>query len=330
MLPAAARAEATERIALLRPEGRCSLHLAPAGTLASTAAELAREAEAISGFAARLLEDAAIMRFAPTRERVPLFGDWAYGWVQSYVTSYRVLARGLLGVGDSIAGRGEWPSVTEIAAEMAAPIRDEFRSQVLAPVLEDGGFGPDLAHVAAEVDRAWLRALREVAARLLALPAAAGTAEARRLDLAAAAVPVGPLLAGAVPADPLGAIAEDGADGATVFLRSMRPMAARLGAVLVRVSEAGSLVATGGAFGYALAGLPGTAMGLVSGIGASWAIDWAFNRIDATLNRRAFEAQALAALDQAEERLAATAAAAMAAVLETRVAALRPAEGGCP
>jgi hypothetical protein len=213
---------------------------------------------------------------------------------------------------------------------MAAPIRDEFRSQVLAPVLEDGGFGPDMAHVAAEVDRTWQRALRQADARLRALPEAPGGGDARRLDLAAAAAPLGPLVAGAVPADPLAAIAEDGADGATVFLRSMRPMAARLGAVLVRVSEAGSLLATGGAFGYALAGLPGTAMGLVGGIGASWAIDWAFNKIDATLNRRAFEAQALAALDQAEERLAATSAAAMSAAQATRVAALGPREGGCP
>ncbi len=48
------------------------------------------------------------------------------------------------------------------------------------------------------------------------------------------------------------------------------------------------------------------------------------------MNRRAFEAQALAALDQAEERLAATSAAAMAAALDARVAALLPREGGCP
>jgi hypothetical protein len=328
LLSGAARAQAPEAIAVVLPDGACVLRAAPPGTLAA-AAGLAAEAEAIGGFATRLLQDAATMRLAPTRERVPQFGDWAYGWVQSYVTSYRVLARGLLGVADSLGGRGEWPSVARIAEEMSEPIRTEFRARVLTPITEDGGFAPDLAHVGAEVDRAWSRALQATASRLQALPAGQGQA-AGRLDLAAAALPLAPQIAAALPPDPLALIADDGSHEATVFLRSMRPMAARLGAVVVRVSETGSLVATGGAFGYALAGVPGTAAGLAGGIGLSWAIDWAFNRIDASLNRRAFEAQALAALDRAEDRLAEETAAVAVAALAQRVAALQAGPGGCP
>jgi len=326
----AASAQPSEQVAVVAPDGHCSLHEAPPGTLAGTTATLTAQAEQIRGFAARLLEDAAIMRLAPTRERVPEFGDWAYGWVQSYVTSYRVLARGAVGMGDSLAGNGEWPSLARLAEEMSAPIRGEFRARVLAPFMDEGGFAPDLAHIGTEVDRAWQRALRQTATRLQALPLASEGAATTRIDLAAASASVVPQLTASVPADPLALIAEEGSDNATVFLRSMRPMAARLGAVLVRISEAGSLVATGGAFGYALAGLPGTAVGLAGGVGASWAIDWAFNRIDATLNRRAFEAQALDALDRAEDRLAAESAAAVAAALGDRVAALRTVPGGCP
>jgi hypothetical protein len=324
-----ARAQAPETIALIAPDGSCSLRAAPAGTLEAMTAELTAAAEELRGIAARLLVDAATMRMAPARERVPLFGDWAYSWVQSYVTSYRVLARGAMGLADSLAGRGELPSVAHIADEMAAPIRGEFRTRVLSPSLDDGGFAQDLEHVGQAIDRGWDRALRDAAARLQALPMAEGRA-AERLDLSRSRQPMAPLLVASLPADPLALVSEEGADTTMVFTRSMRPMAARLGAVLVRISEAGSLVATGGAFGYALAGVPGTAAGLVGGIGASWAIDWAFNRVDASLNRRAFEAQALAALDRAEDRLAQDSAGAARAALVMRLGALRPGPGGCP
>ena len=314
----AARAET---LALATPDGTCTLHAAPDGTAQQVAADLAEEATAIRDMAARLLADAAAMRLAPARERVPHFGDWAYGWVQSYVTSYRVLVRGAVGLADAMAGRGEVPDPARIAEEMAAPIREEFRIRVLAPALEDGGFGADLAHIGTAVDAEWARALGAATRKLRALPPGSGQPVAV-LDLAAAALPLAPALLASVPADPMAVIAEDGADSGVVFMRSLRPMAARLGAVAVRVSEAGSLVATGGAFGYVLAGLPGTVLGLASGIGASWGIDWLFNKLDATLNRSAFEAQALEAIGNAERRLATEAANATATALQARLDAL--------
>ena len=330
--PGTARAQqpqVTRVVAVVGLDGRCVPRAVPAGQLAVVMEELATDAADIRGYASRLLVDAATMRLAPARERVPPFGDWAYGWVQSYVTSYRVLARGALGLVDSIAGQGELPSMNQIAEEMAAPIREEFRLRVLSPSLEDGDFTADLSHVGAMVDRAWDRALRAAEARLVVLPAVRGGVVATsRIDLAAAARPMGPALVAAISTDPMLLVTEEGADTTTVFLRSMRPMAARLGAVLVRISEAGSLVATGGAFGYALAGMPGTVVGLAGGIGVSWGIDWMFNKVDATLNRHAFEAQALAALDRAEARLAQEGTAATEAALAVRLASLR-AEGGC-
>lgn len=271
---------------------------------------MAEEATALEGLAARLLADAAAVRLGPARENVPRFGDWAYGWVQSYVTSYRLLARGLREVAVTVA-EGEVPLVARLAQEMAVPIRDEFRDRVLAPALRDGGFQADLAHVGATLDTAWAAALRRHG-----VP-----------DDHAAAAPLTPTLLAEAPSDPMGAIAEEGADSDTVFLRSMRPMAARLGAVVVRVSEAGSVIATGGAFGYALGGFPGTAMGMAGGIGASWALDWLLNRLDSSLNRSAFEAQALDAIGRAEQRLARDATAVAAAALQARLVLVAE---GCP
>jgi hypothetical protein len=71
------------------------------------------------------------------------------------------------------------------------------------------------------------------------------------------------------------------------------------------------------------------ALGLAGGIGLSWGVDWALNRVDAALNREAFEAQALEAIGRAEQRLAAQGGAAVAAALAARRAALLPAATGC-
>jgi hypothetical protein len=329
VLALAAPPSRAEVLAAIMPDGTCTFVSAPDGMAQRIADELARDATALRGLAGRLLADAAAMRLAPAHERVPGFGDWAYGWVQSYVTSYRVLARGAIGLADAMAGRGEVPDAARIAEEMAAPIRQEFRDRVLAPALAEGGFASDLGHIGAAVDAEWARALGAAASALARLPAASGTARLA-IDLRAAAQPLLPALTAAAPDDPMAMVAEEGSDSGMVFMRSLRPMAARLGAVVVRVSEAGSLVATGGAFGYALAGLPGTVVGLASGIGASWGIDWVFNRLDATLNRAAFEAQALDAIANAERRLAAEAERALAAALQARLDALASPGTACP
>lgn len=318
-----------ETIALVPPGGgACHVHAAPPGAHAREVAALEAEAARIAAFAARLLADAAAMRLGPAREGVPGFGDWAYGWVQSYVTSYRILLRGVTGLARSVSTEDETPLANRIAEEMAEPIREEFRARVLAPALGQASFAADLAHVGAAVDAAWDAALAASAARMAALPRAVGP-PTHRLHLAAAGRPNMAGVLDAAPADPMALFAEDGADGGTVFLRSMRPMAARLGAVAVRLSEAGSLIAAGGGLGFAMAGVPGTVIGLSGGIGASWAIDWLINRIDASLNRAAFESQAIEAIARAERHLAEGASAVVAAALQQRLVALVT-ETPCP
>lgn len=317
-----------ETLAVVAPSGACVPRAAPEGTRAAERAALEATAAELGGFATRLLADAAPVRLAPAREAVPAFGDWAYGWVQSYVTSYRILARAVGGLAQSVT-ESEGPLGARIAEEMAAPMRAEFRSRVLDPALGDGGIAADLAHVGAAVDAAWAAALAASAARLAALPHAPADARpTHRLNFVAAARPLAPEIAASVPTDPLALIAEEGTEAGTVFVRSMRPLAARLAAVLVRATEAGSFVAAGGAFGFAMAGLPGGAVGIAGGVGTSWAIDWLINRLDASLNRAAFEAQALGAIARAERRLADGPAAAAAAALAARIEAFET-EGDC-
>lgn len=332
-LPAAAAPMAVRNM-----DGSCGLRDVPEQALAAWDARLVAEAARLEALAGRLLADAAAMRLAPAREAVPDFGDWAYGWVQSYMTAYRVLGlamRGLAeGVADGVAGQDPATALPErIAQGMATPVREAFRQRVLEPVLPPGTLEADRAHAAFIAGLDWQEALARVAREAASMPQLALIAPAAvtvpRLDLLAASRPLADALPDPGGTDPLTLVVEEGADSSSVFLRSMRPMAARLGAVALRVSEAGSLVATGGAFGYALGGTPGVAVGVAGGIGLSWGLDYVLNRVDSALNRGSFEAQALEALQRAERRIAEQGRVAVAAALATRHAALRPEAPGC-
>jgi uncharacterized protein YukE len=317
-------------VAIVAPDRSCRVVMVSPEKLAEVEAALAEEAARIQSSAELLMAEAAAVRLAIAREQVPGFGDWAYGWVQSYVTSYRILGRVARGLAQSVVTPMPGTLLERIAEDMAAPIRDEFRARILAPAAADGGIAADYRHVGEMLDAMWLRALQAAAAALdgpEAGPTLARTAP--RLDLAAAAGELAPVLAALAPDDPLELIGEEGADTATVFLRSMRPMAARVGSILVRATEAGSLIAGGGAFGYALAGLPGVAAGVATGVTVTWGLDWLINRVDAALNRSSFEAQALEAIERAEKRIANGAAEAAGGALAERRAALRPGATGC-
>ncbi|MBU8536959.1 hypothetical protein ACFOD3_03865 [Falsiroseomonas tokyonensis] len=318
-------------MAVRQADGSCALREVPEAVLAEWDERLGAEAARLQSMAHRLLADAAAMRLAAAREAVPAFGDWAYGWVQSYMTAYRVLGLAARGLAEGVAQADAQSLPERIAQGMATPVREEFRNRVLAPAIPPESLAEDRAHVAALVSAEWRRALEGVARQAAALPRVAliapGAVSVPRLDLAAAARPLADWQEAGL--DPLALVVEEGADTGTVFLRSMRPMAARLGAVVLRVSEAGSLVATGGAFGYALGGTPGVALGVAGGVGLSWGLDWVLNRVDSALNREAFEAQALEAIGRAETRLADEGRAAIAAALAARQAALRGAQTGC-
>ncbi|WP_431285188.1 hypothetical protein ACQW02_10485 [Humitalea sp. 24SJ18S-53] len=322
-------------VALRLGDGTCTIRAVDPVRLARTQAALEAEAARLPGVAARLMQDAASARFAVAREQVPAYSAWAYDWVQSYVTSYRVLWRLGKGLAGSVAD--EAPVLERIGQEISEPMRQAFRERVLAPTEVDGRLADDLEHAGHIVDAAWAAALAGAGVLLatgspvLASPVVPGLAMAvtARFDLAAAGVPMTPALVALAPDDPLDLVIGDGSEPPAIFLRSMRPMAARMGAVAVRASEAGSLIAAGGTFGFAVGGAPGVAVGVAGGVGLSWGIDWLLNRIDAALNRTEFEAQALAAIATAETRIAGQSGIATATALSARLVAMRAGAGPC-
>lgn len=237
----------------------------------------------------RMLEDSLALRFGQARALVPAFGDWAYDWTQSYLTAYRIAGRAVIQLGEVAISQS---APEAIAHGLAAPVREAFQAKVARPSLADGGFEADMAHLAASL-------AAEAGDPALAIALTEGLRLAPAASLAEAA----------------------GAE--TVFLRSMRPMAARLGAMVLRVSEAGSVVAFGGYLGYSVVGAPGVLLGVVGGVGLAWGADWAINRVDAGLNRPAFEAQAMAAIDAAEAAVTAQARAAIALAVAQRPVACR-------
>jgi hypothetical protein len=237
----------------------------------------------------RMLEDSVAARFGEARMRVPEFGDWAYGWAQSYLTSYRIIGRALARLGDA-AVQERIPDPEALVHDLAEPVRTAFRHRVTEPSFGDQAFQRDIAHLARTLAGQW--------------PICPGL-EARLNE--------------ALAIDPAGRLSE-AAGAETVFIRSMRPMAARLGAVTVRVSEAGSAVAALGYLGWSAAGVPGVVAGAAGGIGLAWGVDWMINRVDAGLNRAGFEAQAQQAIGVAEASVLADGAAALRATLRDATA----------
>ena len=323
------RATDSAVIEFIAVDGTCSQRRILPAELGRLESSLAEEAARLRSITERIMADAAGGRFAEARERVPEFGSWAYDWVQSYITSYRVIAR-LAGSLAASVQNGEGPEALtgRIMEEVSAPIREEFQIRVLSSGIADA-LRFDFEHAGAIVSRDWQAALLRAELMLSGLPPATDGAVLTRIDLSALAGSLVQDLIALAPRDALAVVSEQTSDTTAIFMRTMRPMAARLGAVLVRASEAGSIIAAGGAFGYVLAGAPGVVVGAAGGVGVSWMIDWALNRFDAALNRSAFERQALAVIEAAERRIAERAGAAVAQALDERLATLRSSADGC-
>lgn len=297
-LPARA-AVPPQAVAIVLPEGRCEMRAVPGDAVPALRARLEQARLEAAGLGYRLAADAAAARFAGAREAVPAFGAWAYDWVQSYITAYRIAGRMVASVAATV--RGERATLTDgLVDQMSEPMRRAFEERVLSQGASEVSLRADLALAAALVEAGWNAALLEAVAPLRAGPAAdaATGGPVLRIDIAGAArVPV------ALEAEG-GAAAVPGGDPASLFFHSIRPIAARVSAIMLRATEAGSVVAAVGALGYRLGGVPGLAAGAAGGVGVYWGIDFALNRADAALNREDFEAQALDVIARAEAAIA--------------------------
>ncbi|MBR0649433.1 hypothetical protein GXW78_07145 [Roseomonas terrae] len=330
VLPLAqARAQRSETVALVMPDGRCVVRIVSAETIAAATAAMGRAAEDSGALMQRLAADAAAARFAAARERVPAFGAWAFDWVQSYINSFRMLGAMLRSVADS-AAEGDVVRAEALVQRMAAPMRFAFHQRVLAPAGMADGLATDAAHAAAMLEIFWARGLTEAVRPILDARAGSGPATAPRLDLATAVRGVADDLAAAVVPVASDSGVEPGSDPTSVLTQSMRPMAARLSAVALRASEAGSLLAAGGALGFAMGGASGFLIGTAGGIGAYWAIDWGLNRVDSALNRADFEARALDAIARAEAAFVAGLDGTARAAIAVRLPSVTTQPAGCP
>jgi hypothetical protein len=316
-------------VALVLPDGRCVLRSVSPETLASAEAGFARAAADGAALMGRLATDASAARFAIARERVPAFSGWAFDWVQSYINSFRMLGAMVRGVADR-ASDGEIAEGEELLQRMAEPMRLAFEQRVLSPSGLAEGLAADAANAAGMLEIFWARALADAVAPILAARPVPATPAPPRLDLATSAHGMAAeITARFLPAGPA-AGHEPGADPTSVLVQSMRPMAARLSAVAVRASEAGSLLAAGGAFGFAMGGAPGLVIGTAGGVGVYWAIDWGLNRVDAALNRADFEARAMQAIGRAEAAYVMGLETAARAAIAGRRPAVTPRPTGCP
>lgn len=316
-------------VALVLPDGRCLLRRVTTETLAGARAGFGRAAEDSAALMGRIAHDAAAARFAVAREGVPAFSGWAFDWVQSYINSFRMLGAMLRGVAESAAG-GDIVEAEQLIQRMAAPMSRAFHQRVLAPAGMAEGLAADATNAAGLTELFWKRGLIEAVRPIIEAAPVAATPPPARLDLAVAVDGLAAEVTAGVTASAPGAGPEPGSDPTSVFVHSMRPMAARLSAVAVRASEAGSLLAAGGAAGFAIGGAPGLVIGTASGVGLYWAIDWGLNRVDAALNRTDFEARAMQAIGRAE----AAYVAALDDATRTAIAARRPeilaGVTGCP
>lgn len=295
------------------PLAACELRGMPLDAQAELRAALEKAREDIVGMAGRLAADAAAARFAESREQVPAFGAWAYDWVQSYITSYRMLSQLIVSLADA-ASDEVLPRATGIVERMAEPMREEFRKRVVEPAERNGNLASDLRQIGSIVDIAWVEAMQDAL---------------RKLPQSPASPVMSPGFATQAPETTWSMALEIGDDPTAVFVRSIRPMAARVGVFVVRATEVGSAFATGGSIGYALGGASGLALGTVAGIGIYWGFDWVLNRLDAAWNRVEFEDQALRSIAQLETRFVELTRRTTGTILDHRIASLGAGRDGC-
>ncbi len=252
--------------------------------LARQRAVLAAERERMHRLADEAVSTATRIEFGAMRLRAPGYASWAYGWVQSYVTSYQIIGRGFAGAYRHLTSGGSGSTLDAMTAEATGVVREHFRDLVVQPERTQKALDAEWSRVAALLDQEFARIDRQQTEFLVALKGSPLPAEASR--------------ASRVP-DIAGNLAADAPDIDTILMRSARPMAARAGMLILRLTEVGSVAALVGSLGISFGPLTGLAVGVV-GLGLVWGIDYVINSIDAALHRDELESHAVAFVDALE------------------------------
>lgn len=252
--------------------------------LARQRAALAADRERLHRMTAQAVDTAVTVEFGAMRLRAPAYAAWSYGWVQSYVTSYHIVGRGLAGAIDHLMAGREGSLWSAVTAEAASVVREQFRDMVVQPETTQRALDDEWSRIAAMVDHEFAGIERRQESALAALGI--------RLEGVADRRPR--------PAHSTDGLSTETPDIDTALLRSARPMAARAGILVLRLTEIGSVAAIVGSLGISLGPFSGVVVGLVGGIGVVWGLDYVINAIDAALHRDELEAHAIAVVDSLE------------------------------
>jgi hypothetical protein len=290
-----------------------------AGFLAERAATLEAERAALQRRAAEALaQDLAMLEVALLRG-LPDFADWAYGWVESYVTAYVVLGEVLSGqLAPGPEGRPRpWRAYR---TALDGVVAERFAALMVAPAgLQDWQAGAQ-ARLEAVLREGWAASLSaeqtawdaflgrraKVAGRGVAEPGCTVAAPTALLPVPSPGVPD---------------------ENLRMTLRAVRPFAGRGGLLALRLGLGAGAAEITGLVGVVLQpSLTGIAS-IASGFLTLWTGDWLLSRIDGAVNRAGFEAAAVGAVRGIRAEVEAGAGAALAASLEAAFAARRGCAG---
>jgi uncharacterized membrane protein required for colicin V production len=223
-----------------------------------------------------------------------------------------------------------WPPdfIERLRDDLAAPVREAFKENLLQAGLSPELHLRDLDLVASALDNDWRKIITDFRAQLLQNPNVPGPA-GYRISLI---VPTSDFVDGLSAAAPrsteemVSAIQAD----TTVIFQAMRTIVPRLGTILLRISEFGGLIFTIAVVGLAFGGLLGFLAGAFLGVAIYWFVDWLFNRTDAFFNQVDFEKNVLDILNQAQAKLSGNAGDTFRQLLLRRLALISPSPGSCP
>lgn len=288
------------------------------------AARLAAEAERIEAEARALARAGANAAFVPLIERVPLFTDWVYGWVESYFAAYLIAERAIERM---ILGDEQGRSVgvgAAIEGAFRGVVSERFEQIVIRPVAPRERLQENWRRVSDSLVAEW----RDLVARdrelwdefLFARSQAGLPFAARSPDLTVCAL-----------APDLGDLRVDDErlqhrldpEQTDLFaLRFARPYAARVTVVGLRLAGVGPAFGASGAIGAGLGTVGSFALISTVATATIWSLDYLINRIDEALYRPEFEARLVGALVEAERQEAEDAGARAARALGAAVADL--------
>ena len=328
LLPSRADAQFVVRIAVQDLDGTCRIFALPKERSDELQARLVNYSEILLEKAQTSFDRMAEIRFAAAREKVPGFGNWTYGWFESYVLSLRLMMQVSIGLKRGFSEGWNSDFIERLRDDMSAPVREAFKENLLQAGLSPELHLRDLDLIASALDDDWRRFVIDFRSQILQNPSVPGPA-GYRISLIVPPSDFGDGLSAAAPRTTEEMVSGIQADTTVIFM-AMRTIVPRIGSILLRISEFGGLIFSIAVVGFAFGGISGFLVGAFLGVAIYWFVDWLFNRTDAFFNQVDFEKNILNIFDQAQAKLSGNAGDTFRQLLLRRLALISPSPGFCP